>query len=63
VRSYFFIDRSSTQDDGSLPNLIVVKGDMTGPPAGPVGKNGATATRVSRSQKAGALPFATAPFA
>lgn len=45
-----------------MPNPFAVKGIKTGPPAGPVGENGATAKRVSRSRKARALPFATAPF-
>jgi hypothetical protein len=34
----------------------------TGPPAGPVGQNGATAKSVSRGHKSKGAAFATAPF-
>jgi hypothetical protein len=37
MRSFFFVDRAATREDGSVPSPFAAKGAKTGPPAGPVG--------------------------
>src|ERR1700743_3206943 len=47
----FYLTPNCAEGDASPSSPFVVQDIETGPPAGPVGQNGATAARVSRGHK------------